>query len=86
MPASRALDFVHIVAHEAETSRPESHPPLDQATGKSENLLACLQRIWQPCLKCGGALAEQTAWRGRNAGGIFLGCSAFPQCRYTRPR
>jgi hypothetical protein len=36
------------------------------------------------CPKCGEALVERTARSGRNVGGKFLGCSAFPKCRYTR--
>jgi len=36
------------------------------------------------CPKCGGELVERVARKGRNAGGKFLGCSAYPKCRYTR--
>jgi restriction system protein len=36
------------------------------------------------CPKCGEALVERTARSVRNVGGKFLGCSAFPKCRYTR--
>lgn len=36
------------------------------------------------CPKCGEPLVERTARRGRNVGGTFLGCSAYPKCRYTR--
>ena len=35
--------------------------------------------------KCGGALVQRSARSGPNAGKPFLGCSAFPKCRFTRP-
>jgi restriction system protein len=35
------------------------------------------------CPNCGSALVERTAKRGPNAGNTFLGCSNFPNCRYT---
>lgn len=35
------------------------------------------------CPRCGGDLVERQAKRGNNAGNTFLGCSAFPKCRYT---
>jgi hypothetical protein len=35
------------------------------------------------CPKCGAALVERVAKTGANAGKSFLGCSAFPKCRYT---
>jgi hypothetical protein len=36
------------------------------------------------CPKCGSALVERVAKTGANAGRAFLGCSAFPKCRYVR--
>ncbi|MFK7829413.1 MAG: restriction endonuclease [Congregibacter sp.] len=36
------------------------------------------------CPQCGSELVERMARRGANAGSRFLGCSGFPQCRYTR--
>ena len=36
------------------------------------------------CPVCGRALVERTAKTGPNAGGKFMGCSGFPNCRYTR--
>lgn len=35
------------------------------------------------CPRCGSALVERHAKRGANIGKTFLGCSAFPKCRYT---
>lgn len=35
------------------------------------------------CPRCGSELVERQAKRGTNAGNTFLGCSAFPKCRYT---
>lgn len=36
------------------------------------------------CPKCGAELVPRVARKGPNAGGQFLGCSAYPRCRYTR--
>lgn len=35
------------------------------------------------CPKCNSSLVARTAKKGPNAGEQFLGCSAFPRCRYT---
>jgi restriction system protein len=34
------------------------------------------------CPNCGSALVERQAKRGSNIGNRFLGCSAFPKCRF----
>jgi restriction system protein len=36
------------------------------------------------CPKCGGALVPRTARRGADIGKEFLGCSSYPNCKYTR--
>jgi hypothetical protein len=36
------------------------------------------------CPKCAGALVERTIKNGPKAGETFLGCSAFPKCRYSQ--
>jgi len=36
------------------------------------------------CPKCGGELNLKTAKRGSHVGNAFLGCSNYPQCRFTR--
>lgn len=36
------------------------------------------------CPKCGAALAERVVKSGARAGQRFLGCTAFPKCRFTR--
>lgn len=36
------------------------------------------------CPKCGSKLVLRTAKKGKYAGNEFLGCSAFPKCRFTR--
>jgi len=36
------------------------------------------------CPRCGGKLQKKVAKRGRNVGGLFFGCSNFPDCRFTR--
>ena len=34
------------------------------------------------CPRCGAKLVVRTAKKGENVGRQFLGCSAFPNCRY----
>ncbi|MDO9475515.1 MAG: restriction endonuclease [Pseudohongiella sp.] len=36
------------------------------------------------CPQCGASLVTRVAKKGSNAGGQFIGCSAFPKCRFTR--
>lgn len=35
------------------------------------------------CPRCGSELVERVAKKGSNVGDVFMGCSAFPKCRYT---
>jgi restriction system protein len=37
-----------------------------------------------PCPRCGKALTKRMAKKGPNAGNEFLGCTGFPNCRYTQ--
>lgn len=37
------------------------------------------------CPKCGADMVERMVKSGDRAGQKFLGCSAFPKCRFTRP-
>ena len=37
-----------------------------------------------PCPKCGNDLVIRVARKGKNPGNEFLGCSAFPACRYSQ--
>ena len=36
------------------------------------------------CPRCGSRLVERLARNGPNAGSIFLGCSSYPKCRFTK--
>jgi DNA-binding helix-hairpin-helix protein with protein kinase domain len=36
------------------------------------------------CPTCGGRMVKRLAKKGRNAGGHFMGCAAYPRCRGTR--
>ena len=36
------------------------------------------------CPRCGSPLVQRVAKRGPQAGNTFIGCSAYPRCRYTR--
>ena len=51
----------------------EQVPSFTEVAKGSENL----------CPKCGAHLVERQAKRGANMGNTFLGCSAFPKCRFT---
>jgi ssDNA-binding Zn-finger/Zn-ribbon topoisomerase 1 len=56
--------------------RPASPPPtaaLRDATPPTDSRI---------CPRCGSPLVEREAKKGPNAGGRFLGCSAFPKCRH----
>ena len=65
-----------------------------QEGGYSEQLHAArvARRVAQPaanqpppCPMCGAAMTRRTARQGPRAGKAFWGCSAFPDCRGTRP-
>lgn len=36
------------------------------------------------CPRCGSALMERKAMKGPKAGSKFMGCAAYPKCRFTR--
>ena len=56
------------------------------AASKREHVQTLRSRInsTTECPKCGSALVTRVAKRGSNAGGTFLGCSAYPNCKYTK--
>ena len=58
----------------------------DPSLTKREHLASLKERhsSTTTCPKCGSKLVERTARKGPNAGSTFLGCSAFPKCRYTQ--
>ncbi|MDD2545407.1 MAG: restriction endonuclease [Burkholderiaceae bacterium] len=37
------------------------------------------------CPRCGSAMVKRVAKQGANAGNVFWGCNAYPQCRGVRP-
>ena len=41
------------------------------------------ERTSKICDRCGSPMVLRTARKGKNTGNQFLGCSEFPQCRYT---
>lgn len=54
----------------------------------NRNHLASLQQRQTSntiCPKCGADLVRRTVRNGPRAGQTFIGCSAFPTCRFTRP-
>ena len=58
----------------------------DSGITKKDHIKSLKQRHNSPeiCPKCGSAMVERKANKGSNAGSIFLGCSGFPKCRYTK--
>ena len=57
----------------------------DEAT-REEHLAKIEERKTNPlvCPWCGKPLAVRTAQKGANAGKQFYGCTAYPNCKYTR--
>lgn len=55
------------------TRPPPALPPRPAATGATPS-----------CPRCGSAMRQRRATRGRNAGSYFWGCSRFPNCKGTR--
>ncbi|MGC9966135.1 MAG: restriction endonuclease [Syntrophobacteraceae bacterium] len=49
------------------------------------SILPGAQRRVNLCPLCGGEMVPRTAGNGANAGKKFWGCSAFPECRGTKP-
>jgi restriction system protein len=64
---------------------PQLRRLIAEAKGHEAKGLPALAATSAPCPQCGrGTLQRRLARRGANAGGYFLGCSRFPECRYTR--
>lgn len=63
-----------------ESERPEPSP----ADGSENEAPPVAENASDICPLCGGKLIVRTAKRAANAGQSFLGCSNFPQCRYTK--
>jgi len=47
---------------------------------KNHNVRRALERPEKLCPKCGSKMVQRIAKKGRNSGGIFWGCSRYPQC------
>tara|TARA_R110000868_G_scaffold323467_5_gene584420 strand:+ start:167 stop:964 length:798 start_codon:yes stop_codon:yes gene_type:complete len=54
--------------------------PVIQQVSNTAELVTAINNL---CPKCGAHLVERKAKRGVNIGNSFLGCSAFPKCRFT---
>ncbi len=52
---------------------------------RSEHLESLQMRHSHPvCPKCGSELVKRVARKGAHAGSEFMGCAAYPKCKYTR--
>jgi four helix bundle suffix protein len=68
---------LHAVRSRARLSNPSDKSSLSAPSGGSKKAPACLQ--------CGKPMRLRTARQGPRTGSQFWGCSAFPDCRGTRP-
>ena len=59
------------------TREPEGEPPTE---GQPRQPRPAPEKTDEKCPRCGKPLVIRTGRRGR-----FIGCSAYPKCRYTRP-
>jgi restriction system protein len=71
------LRLVAEVKGKAAPVAPMAQDKLASVTHAAEQMGVCPQ-----CSR--GVLQQRLARRGQNAGSYFLGCSRFPDCRYTR--
>ncbi len=55
----------------------------DTAAGSDPETLAILSDPRKFCPKCEREMVLRTATKGKGAGQLFWGCSAYPKCRYT---
>lgn len=80
--------FDHVVFSEDELKRLESDLSKLIATRSSaKEHVQCLKERFSSdtiCPKCGNQLVKRTVKNGPKAGTQFLGCSAFPKCKYIR--
>lgn len=77
LPVQRSYDTRAIAAQLTAARAPATpnSPATSEATSEEG----------QPCPRCGGHLERRVARQGQRAGQPFLGCSNYPQCRYTGP-
>jgi len=59
---------------------------ISEVKGTGVPVAAAPSAAVRECPQCSrGVLQKRLARRGQNAGSYFLGCSRFPDCRYTAP-
>ena len=83
--AALERDFIHeggysekLAAARIAERRKQGQPPSPSAPSDSEPALP-------PCPLCAKPMALRTARKGPTAGSQFLGCTAYPDCKGTRP-
>lgn len=67
---AQKLESSKTKPHESIESKPPEKKPVD------------LSKI--ECPNCGAPLTKRMAKKGKSAGKEFIGCTAFPKCRFTR--
>lgn len=70
-------------ARESDGAKPVSEPAEPASHKPSPPEAFMPPKAARMCPKCGAKLVERLAKRGPNVGNTFIGCSAFPKCRYT---
>jgi hypothetical protein len=73
----RELIFPPVLAIESEPS------PLGDTLGALVDAQSEDSMLQARCPKCSSELVRRVAKKGKQKGTEFLGCSAFPKCRYT---
>ncbi|MDP3515802.1 MAG: restriction endonuclease [Pseudohongiella sp.] len=82
--ANKPIDLIdgHALAQLIESVQHHRAPSFESAEPVNPFKIA---PEFESCPQCGSSLVLRTAKKGSNAGGRFVGCSAFPKCRFTKP-
>ena len=76
---------IELIDGPALLTRIHNEPFLQEATRDLDSDSSILDKVElkEVCPMCGSELVIRTAKRGPNAGNQFMGCSAYPKCRFT---
>jgi restriction system protein len=82
--ANKPIDLIdgHALAQLIESVQHHRAPSFESAEPVNPFKIA---PEFESCPQCGSSLVLRTAKKGTNTGGRFVGCSAFPKCRFTKP-
>jgi ssDNA-binding Zn-finger/Zn-ribbon topoisomerase 1 len=77
-----AIGYRVVMASSPVKAPPAVPRPVPPPTPPAAPTHATPSTTSRSCPRCGSPLVEREARKGPNAGGRFLGCSAFPKCRH----